>query len=255
MSNIDINEKKRTTTLGFVLLTDANFDWPRFRHELKENWDISFSDEIKDGAVVFKVDDYNVACSLLPNPIPNNEAENCAKNNMLWKDGAAEVAKHAAHVMIAVMAGEDYDAVEANVIFAKIASAMLRLKNTIGVYKNPTVFEKNFYIEVAEHIKKDMLPIPIMLHIGMYLNNDKLLCGFTYGMRTYGREEMEVVGTKAQPQTLFNFMLAISDYVINGDVELKDGETVGFTDDQHLPITLSAATSFPGNSLKIGFMT
>ena len=251
------NVKKDKTIVGFVLLTDANVDFPRFRHNLKEDWGISFSDEIKDGAVVFPVDDYNCAVSVMPMPIPNGEAEICAGNNVLWKDAKEEVAKHAAHVMIAVMNNDDnfYDPVDAKLVFCKLASAMLKLKNTIGVYCNPTVFAKDFFIEVAEHIKNGDLPVPIMLHAGMYINKDNLLCGFTYGLKAYGKEEIEVIGSKAQPPQLFNFLMAVSDYVLNGDVTLKDGETIGFTEDQHLPVSYSKAVSFEGMSLKIGFMT
>ncbi|MBR6101602.1 MAG: DUF4261 domain-containing protein [Ruminococcus sp.] len=251
-----MSENKNKNILGFVLLRDANFDWPRFRHFLKEDWDISFTDEIKDGAVVFETEGRKVACSLLPNPIPDGEAEACAKNNMLWKDAAAETAKHAAHVMIAVMDSDDpeiQDVLDANMLFCKVACSMLRLKNTIGIYKNPTVFEKEFYIGVAENMKQGAVPIPIMLHIGMYVNKRSLLCGFTYGLRAFGREEVEVIDSAAQPQELFNFMLAISDYVITQEVDLKDGETVGFTEEQKLPITVSKAVSFDGNSVKIWY--
>lgn len=250
--------KENKNVLGFVLLKDANFDWPRFKHNLKEDWDITFSDEIKDGAVVFEVEGRKVACSLLPNPVPNNEAEACAKNNMLWKDAAEETAKHAAHVMVAVMDSDDpeiRDVLDANILFCKVASSMLKLKNTIGIYKNPTVFERKFYIDVAENIKKGAVPIPIMLHIGIYLTRDTLLRGFTYGLRAFGREEIEVIDSTAQPQELFNFLLAISDYVITQEVDLKDGETIGFTEDQKLPITVSDAVSIDGKSVKIGFKT
>jgi C4-dicarboxylate transporter DctQ subunit len=40
------NENQKKTVVGFVLLKDANLDWPRFRHNLKQDWGISFSDEI-----------------------------------------------------------------------------------------------------------------------------------------------------------------------------------------------------------------
>ncbi|MBQ7187610.1 MAG: DUF4261 domain-containing protein [Ruminococcus sp.] len=251
------NSKKDKTMVGFVLMTDANFDWPRFRHNLKEDWGISFSDEIKDGAVVFPVDDYNCAISIMPLPIPDGEAEACAGNNVLWKDAKEEVAKHGAHVMVAVMNNDEdfYDPVDAKLLFCKLASAVAKLKNCIGVYCNPTVFEKNFFVDVAEHIKEDQLPVPIMFHAGMYLNKDSLLCGFTYGLKAYGKEEIEVIGSKAQPPQMFNFLMAVGDYVLNGDVTLKDGETIGFTDDQHLSVTYSKAVSFEGMSLKIGFMT
>ncbi len=258
MSENENTRKKQKTVLGFVLLSDANLDYPRFRHNLKEDWGISFSDEVKDGAVVFRVDDYNCACSIMPTPIPNGEAEACARNNLLWKEAPEVVSKHAAHVMIAVMdtdENEYYDPVDANALFCKLASSMCKLNNAIAVYKNPTVFEKKFYVEVAENLKQNNLPIPIMLHVGMYMTQDKLLNGFTYGLKAYGKEEFEVLHSKAQPAQLYNFLLALSDYVINGDFNFKDGDTVGFTDDQHMSITFSKAAAFEGNSLKVDFMS
>jgi len=252
-------KKNSKTTIGFVLLNDANFDWPRFRHNLKEDWNITFEDEVKDGAVVFRADDMTVACSLLPNPVPNGEAEASAKNNLLWKDASEAVAKHAAHVLVAVMDTEDpkeQDPVSAGMLLCKVASSMLKLKNTIGIYRNPTVFERSFYIEVAEGLKKGQMPIPIMLHFGMYVNKESLLCGFTYGLRALGKQEIEVIGSHAQPQELFSFLLSISEYILSEDIELKDGETIGFTEEQRLPITVSKSVSYDdGDTVKIGFKT
>lgn len=234
---------------GFVLLTDANMDWPRFRHYLKEDWGITPQDEVKDNAIVFETDGMIAACSLMPNPVPNHEAEENAKNNILWRDGVKEVAKHGAHVMVAVM--NKKSSIEQSVLFAKIASSLLKLKNTIGIYKNPTVYEKNFYVQAAEAMKQDELPIPIMVYVGMYITKDGLLCGYTSGLRYFGYEEIEVVDTPVQPEELYRFLLAISDYVISADVHLKDGETIGFTDEQKLPITLSDGVSVEGQTLKI----
>lgn len=45
MSNSNENSKGNVLA-GFVLLTDANMDWPRFRHYLKEDWGIVFQDEV-----------------------------------------------------------------------------------------------------------------------------------------------------------------------------------------------------------------
>lgn len=248
-----MSENQPKNVLGFVLLKDANFDWPRFKHNLKEDWDIEFSDEIKEGSVVFSAEDMTCACSLMPTPIPNGEAEACAKNNPLWKNGAEETAKHGAHVMIAVMDGGDR--LEQNKLFVKLASSMLKLKNTIGIYKNPTVFESSFYADVAENLKRGDLPIPIMLHVGMYINKETRLCAFTYGMKAYGFEEMEVIGSTAQAPELYSFMLALADYVISQDAVLVDGDTVGFTEEQKLSVTYSDAVSFEGKSLKIGYKT
>ena len=96
------DKKEGNVLAGFVLYTDANMDWLRFKKFLKDDWNIVPQDDVKDNAMVFKVGDMVVACSLMPNPVPNKEAENAAKYNILWKEGANEVAKHQAHVMLAV---------------------------------------------------------------------------------------------------------------------------------------------------------
>ena len=214
------DKKEGNVLAGFVLYTDANMDWLRFKKFLKDDWNIVPQDDVKDNAMVFKVGDMVVACSLMPNPVPNKEAENAAKYNILWKEGANEVAKHQAHVMLAVM--NKTSAVEQAILFAKVASSLLKLDNAIGIYK------------------------------GMYLAKTGL-CAFTSGMRFFGYEEMEIVDSPKQPNDLLGFLLSISEYVLSEGVELKDGETIGFSEEQKLPITLSDGVSVPGKTLKIKY--
>ena len=105
-------------------------------------------------------------------------------------------------------------------------------------------------------LKDGDLPTPLLVHAGMYITQGEkgsVLNGFTCGLRRFGKEEIEVVGTSAQPAELFGFLVSIAEYVISEDVELKDGETIGFSDDEKLPIALSDAVSIDGESLKIGF--
>ena len=219
------DKKEGNVLAGFVLYTDANMDWLRFKKFLKDDWNIVPQDDVKDNAMVFKVGDMVVACSLMPNPVPNKEAENAAKYNILWKEGANEVAKHQAHVMLA---------------------------DAIGIYKDPTVYEKNFYVNFAETIKDGEYPMPILIYTGMYLAKTGL-CAFTSGMRFFGYEEMEIVDSPKQPNDLLGFLLSISEYVLSEGVELKDGETIGFSEEQKLPITLSDGVSVPGKTLKIKY--
>ena len=73
------------------------------------------------------------------------------------------------------------------------------------------------------------------------------------GMRFFGYEEMEIVDSPKQPNDLLGFLLSISEYVLSEGVELKDGETIGFSEEQKLPITLSDGVSVPGKTLKIKY--
>lgn len=234
---------------GFVLFKDANVDWLRFKKNLEDDWDITFDDEIKDGAVVFSVDDMNVACSLMPTPVPNNEAVEAAKRNYLWKNAAEATAKHGAHMIVAVL--NKYDALDQQELLAKVACSLLKLDNAIGIYKAPTVYEKDFYINFAMSIDKGECPVPIYVYVGLYAEEGKVYA-FTSGMSVFGKLEMEVLGTQLQPNELLSFMFTICEYVITEDVELKDGETVGFNDEDKIPVHVSAGVSVPGETIKLG---
>ncbi|MBQ4248220.1 MAG: DUF4261 domain-containing protein [Ruminococcus sp.] len=242
------SEGEGNVLAGFVLYKDANMDWQRLKKILKEDWDIEFDDQVKDNALVFKWDDMVVACSLMPNPVPNDEAVGAAKRNILWKDGADVVKTHGAHVMLAVM--NKFDPLDQQELFAKVACSLLKLDNAIGIYKDPTVYEKDFYINFAMSIDKGDYPIPIYVYVGMYVENGGVYA-FTSGMRFFGKQEMEILGSSYEPDEVLSFMYTICEYVIVEDIELKDGETIGFSEDQKLPIKLSEGVSVPGETLKI----
>lgn len=246
------DKKEGNVLAGFVLYTDANMDWARFKKYLREDWDINAdNDEVKDNVLVFNHEGMIVACSLMPNPVPDHEAEENAKHNIMWKEGAEEAAKHNAHVMLAIM--NKFDAMEQATLFIKVASCLLKLDNAIGIYKHPTVYQKQFYIDFAEAMKKDQMPVPILIFLGVYYTGDGALCAFTQGMRYFGKEELEVVDCYKQPQELIGFMYAIAEYCLSEDVELKDGETIGFSEDEKLPISVGKGVSIEGDSIKIGY--
>ena len=72
-------------------------------------------------------------------------------------------------------------------------------------------------------------------------------------MRAFGRDEMGVLDVRAEPQELRDYLLNLAYYVLDGDVVLRDGETLGFTAEQKLPITRSKGVSLDGVTLKIGY--
>ena len=86
----------------------------------------------------------------------------------------------------------------------------------------------------------------------MYKENDGI-CAFTSGLRYFGKEEIEVLNSSYEPNDVLSFMYTICEYVVIEDIELKDGETIGFTEDQKLPISISKGVSVPGDTVKIGF--
>ncbi|MNI86428.1 hypothetical protein D3C73_1435240 [compost metagenome] len=77
--------------------------------------------------------------------------------------------------------------------------------------------------------------------------------GYTNGLKPFGKEEIEIVDSQADPADLREFLIDISNYVIQYNVTLRHGETIGFSEEQKLTITRSEGVYVDGESLKIGF--
>ena len=185
--------------------------------------------------------------------IPDNEAEINAENNYMWPE-AVEVAKaHKAHIVVAVL-GEEEKLLERGKLFTKAMAVCCKQKYATGVYTSGVVFEPRFYEGLADMLKEDELPIFNWVWFGLY-RSEGGLNGYTYGMDVFGKEEMEVLNTDAEPEELRDFLASLASYVLACDVTLQDGETIGFSADDKHTITRSPGVSLPEEqmTLKIGY--
>ena len=239
---------------GFVLLSKAEWDKEQFIRDMKEKWDIAVdeydaSEEKGDDALVFEVGDMLAAVSLATYPIPNGEAELNAENNYMWPE-AVEVAKaHKAHIVVAVL-GEEEKLLERGKLFTKAMAVCCKQKYATGVYTSGVVFEPRFYEGLADMIKEDELPIFNWVWFGLY-RSEGGLNGYTYGMDVFGKEEMEVLNTDAEPEDLRDFLASLASYVLACDVTLQDGETIGFSADDKHTITRSPGVSLPEEQMTL----
>ena len=243
---------------GFVLLSKAEWDKEQFIRDMKEKWDIAVdeydeSEEKDDDALVFEVGDMLAAVSLTSYPIPGGEAEGNAENNYMWEDAVKVAKEHRAHLMVAVL-GKEEDLLEKGKLFTKMVAACCRQKYATGIYTSGVVFEPRFYEGFADMMKEDELPIFNWVWFGLY-RSEGGLNGYTYGMDVFGKEEMEVLNTDAEPEDLRDFLASLASYVLACDVTLQDGETIGFSADDKHTITRSPGVSLPKEqmTLKIGY--
>ena len=246
---------------GSVLLSKAEWDKEQLIRDLREEWGIVDEEpdegdedvENSDDAVVMRVGNMMLIVTLFHGHIPDNEAEINAENNYMWPE-AVEVAKaHKAHIMVAVL-GEEEKLLERGKLFTKAMAVCCKQKYATGVYTSGVVFEPRFYEGLADMLKKDELPIFNWVWFGLY-RSEGGLNGYTYGMDVFGKEEMEVLNTDAEPEELRDFLASLASYVLACDVTLQDGETIGFSADDKHTITRSPGISLPEEqmTLKIGY--
>ena len=68
--------------------------------------------------------------------------------------------------------------------------------------------------------KRTNCPSSTGFWFGLY-RSEGGLNGYTYGMDVFGKEEMEVLNTDAEPEELRDFLASLASYVLACDVTLQ----------------------------------
>lgn len=242
------------TFVGFVLMSKETWDKKQLICDLKEKWSITVEEDEqeREDSLVFDVEGMLAAISMFPAPVPNGEAEVNAENNYMWPEAVQIAKEHKAHMMVAVL-GKGRDLLERGKLYTKLVAACCRQKYATGVYTSGVVFEPAFYEDFAELMKEGQLPIFNWIWFGLY-RREGGVCAYTYGMDVFGKDEMEVLDADANGGDLRDFLADMVSYVLENDVTLKDGETIGFSADDKHTITRSEGVALQGqNTLKISY--
>ncbi len=248
------------TFINYVLLEDIKWDKEALREELKNAWDIEGipddeeqddDDEEDENSLFIALDEGLIAVSLIDAPVPYGEVAASAERNFMWQDGVERVGKHKAHLLVTVM-GADTDPRDAGEMMVKVVVSCLKLFGGIGVYTGDVVLQRDYYLDFAEMMDDGQFPLHNLVWIGLY-GNEKGMSGYTGGMINLGYNEIEVLNSRVKPMELHEFIASVAMYVIMEGVVLGDGETIGYSETQKLPITVGPGKAVDGESVKIEF--
>lgn len=255
MSQVDMNKEKGEAGcfVAFVLLSDNQWDTNKFIHDFRADWNIEMpAEESKDGTLVVTIGDMTLATALMPGPVPDGEAEHYAAANYMWPEAVEVVGHHQAHILISVF-GKDTDLRERGKLFTKAVSSCLKQPNALAVYTDGAVFQPEFYREVASFMQEDEEMLPVLDWVWFGIGGTDEHAGiYTYGLRKFGKEEIEVYAD-ADLNDVRSFLIDIVSYLLEEDIILQDGETIGFSEEQKLRITLSKGIAVDGMTLKIDY--
>ncbi len=255
-------DAKNAPLLQFVLLKEPKFDKAALEKELEENWGIE--DESGYGlageggaktpdALSISWRGANFFAMLMPTAIPNDEAQEAAKNNFFWPDGAKAVAEHRAHLVVTALRGEA-SAVDAGTGLVKVVAACCKVFGAIGVYANETVYEPRMYLHLA---KKPAgggdFPCWNLVWSGVCRGDAGGLNAYTCGLNQFGFDEIEVLNSRAKPSELVDFLCAVATYVVTQNVRLTDGSKVGAAGKKPYVASQSPGVNVEGDSIKFEF--
>lgn len=244
---------------AFVLMKEANGIPSDFEKNFLEQWGITLDagdadrEEKSDADVdakIYDVGDMRLILGYMGFAVPNGEAEEHAKYNYMWKDAVEVTKTHQAHLVVTVL-GEG-TAEEKAFLYAKTITTLCEYENMIGVYANSVVYEPKLFLAFSEMITEGELPLFELVWFGLF-GSENGVSAYTSGMKCFGKDEMEIIDSKQDPNEVRDMLLNIASYVIYEDVVLHDGETIGMSETQRLKITKSEGIYADGDSLKIAF--
>ena len=248
-------KNNNSVILGMILLKEPNsFDLKGTVNELTKKWHLKVNNKEGDNkTVVFDIEDYHIAIATMDLRIPDNEVEKAAEYNYFWKNGVKETAKHKGHIILSITnAGKNL--VKENLIYTKLASAVLNNSSSFGIYigSRSLVLKKEFYLANTELMSEEELPLYNWIYFGLRKENEKQSI-YTFGLTDFGKKEMEIVDSDKSLEELNDAMYNLVHYVISSDVRLNAGETIGFSADQKLQISESKGKFLEGTTLKIEY--
>lgn len=243
--------------LGFVLLEDARWDKEAFINRLKEEWDIRIDEPLgeeegADNLIYVEYTGMRLIISLIDASLPQEEVEHYASANYLWEEAVEVVKRQKAHLLISVM-GDKADPIYKGFTFSTLVATALAQDNALAVYSDGMVYAPEFYREVVrEAYDKEDYPLLALVWFGIGQNPEGQHGFYTYGLRKFGKEEIEIYSDKPLEE-IRAMLYNITYYVLDSNVVLQDGETIGLSAEQKLQITYSAGICLEGQTLKIVF--
>lgn len=235
--------------VGFVLLEGFDYNFNKLKLNLKNEWGIEIKDSAEEDTIAFNVDDMLIACSFVPEPIPDHEVESHYKDNWMWEDAEKKVSKHRSHVIISILNGKDN--IERHKIFTKIASSILVEDEAIAVYMSPMIIEKETYRCLAKELKLGKLLVLLWVYIGIARDKNGI-SAYTLGLNHFKKKEVEILNSLRECEEIFEFLLRIVGEIIKNDINVEKGSFYkigknGFS------FKVSSGIFVSGKSLKITY--
>jgi hypothetical protein len=249
---------KETTpkmVMGMVLLKEIQtLDNEKIIDNLKKKWHVHIdSTDGNDTSFILKIDNQMVMGMLIPAAIPQGELDDCINVGYFWKNAKTEAVQHKAHIIISVLPNA-HSAVDMNTMFTKVAAAVLEETDALGIYlgSRTLLLSKEFYTNHAQVLKEGSLPLFNWAYFGLVKQGDKNSV-YTYGLELFGKKEMEIIDSHREISELQDMMYNTAHYVLDSEVTLKNGETLGISAEQKLKISLSKGKYLEGKTLKIEY--
>lgn len=191
----------------------------------------------KDNTISFQLGEDKVVVSSMRESIPWSDLKGPCRAAWYWPDAAEQLRRHEGHFLVVVVPGSA-DRKSAAIKLTKVTAALVESSPATGVLwgGSGTVHAPEPFCQTAAEIASDRLPVEIWVGFGLIPEGGEAHSVFTSGLEEFGMQEIEIHGSRRAPQFLYERLFDVVHYVLRKDVVLHDGETIGITDTERIPI-------------------
>jgi hypothetical protein len=235
-------EPESKTILGMLLLADTvSFDLSRLAADQLERFSrqLSYEGSADNKTAVFEVEGEMVALAHLPVPLPAGELDQSTNYAYYWPEAGEETKGHESHIIVTIMKGSN-DMVKRYKLYTEIIVSLMTTTNAVAMYMGmqSLVIGKESYLMQAAYMDDDNLPLNLWIYFGLR-SDAGLNSAYTYGLKEFGKKELEIVRSSRSLEDLLEFLFNIAHYVLACDVTFDDGQTCGLSEEERIPISVS----------------
>lgn len=200
---------------------------PRTRSDAASDDPLEF--ELQPGGTAF--------VSGVPAPVPDGEADQAANFSVSALGTGWKLPTHKTHLMVVLMDDGNCPAVEAMSAFTSLVAAVAAASGSVGVYWGTAGVTHD--VEFFKSVAKEPGIIPrIMLWCGVQtaVEADGRMGILSLGMKQFSLPDLYLRTRKSESKAALGFFFDMLGYLAEGGEPLPEGDTVGRTDKERLPV-------------------
>ena len=179
----------------------------------------------------------NMFVALMPAAVPNDEADHAARYSLSSFRNDWTLPPHSAHLLVTFHGGSNTPVIEGLSRFTSVIAAVTKASDAVGVYWGDAgaTHDSEFFTSIAA--EEDVVA-KLMLWSGVSIarEEDGRLSFLSLGMEQLNLPDLLLVAGESSANVAVETMYDLLAYVAQRGEALPDGDTIGRSDDQRLPV-------------------